>query len=255
VLAPPLPPLPTARPPWLDAALGGSTGRGVAVGVVDSGLDPGWTDPRLRPGVGILARGPGFAGAASDDWEDRIGHGTRCASIVLEMAPRAEVVPVRVFDRRLVTSVEALVAAVDWAAERRLPVVNLSLGTHLGAALKPLYAACERALRAGTVIVAAVDGVERWSYPAAFANVLGVEAGDLTSVYDVRYRPDEAAECVAAGRRPARDLGGARVVVEGGSFAAPHVAALAALILEREPGAGLDGVRAFLARHARGGEP
>jgi subtilisin family serine protease len=201
--------------------------------------------------VGILARGTEFAVAESDDWADRIGHGTACASIVHEMAPGASIVPIRVFDSRLVTSVEVLIAGLGWAVVRRLPIVNLSLGTHLGAALEPLYLACERARQAGTVVVAAVDGGARGrgSYPAVFDNALGVEAGRFAGAFDLRYRPDHAVECVAPGRRLAREVGGGRTVVDGASFAAPHVAALAALVLERHPGAGLDGVRDFLAAH------
>ena len=248
----------TERPPWLDAALGNAAGRGVTVGVVDSGLDPEWREPAFEPGVGLLARGGGrsrYDLAASDDTADRIGHGTECASIVREMAPGARMVPIRVFDDRLETSVPVLIAAVRWAVERGLAVVNLSLGTRLGGALRPLYAVCEQARRAGTVVVAAVDRAGRRSYPAIFENVLGVEAADFDSAYAFRYRPGEAVECVAPGRRLVRTLGGRRMPVDGGSFAAPHVTALAALLVEREPGAGLDGVRAFLARHATGARP
>ena len=39
-----------------------------------------------------------------------------------EKAPGAELFAVRVFEDRLRTSVRALVAAIDWAAERRVPV-------------------------------------------------------------------------------------------------------------------------------------
>jgi subtilisin family serine protease len=241
-----------ARPSWVDAALGDATGRGVGIGLIDSGLDPDWREPAFAPGVGLLARDGGdrYELAPSADAADRVGHGTRCASILREMAPGAEIVPIRVFDDKLVTSVPVLIAAVRWAVERRLAVVNLSLGTHLFRAIRPLYAACEEARRAGTVVVAAVDRSVSGSYPAVFANVLGVEEGLFDSAWAFRYRPDHAVECVASGRRRVRTLGGGRVVVDASSFAAPHVAALAALLAEREPGAGLDSTRAFLAHHA-----
>jgi subtilisin family serine protease len=243
------PPPTVERPPWLDAALGDATGRGVAVGVVDSGLDPAWRDPALLPGVGLLARRPGFVLEVSEDWGDRNGHGTRCARIVHEMAPGASIVPIRVFDRRLETSVQVLIAALRWAVEHRLQVVNLSLGTHRNGALRPLYAVCEEAARRGTVIVAAVDRATSTSYPAVFANVLGVDGGDVPGAFDFRYRPSDAIECVAAVPRRVLRADGERRV-QGNSFAAPRIAALAALALERTPSAGLDGVRNFLATHS-----
>jgi subtilisin family serine protease len=247
---PETPPLPTAeRPSWLDAAVGDATGRGVDVGIVDSGLDPAWRDPALRAGVGLLARGGGFRLHETDDWEDRIGHGTSCARIVREMAPGAAIVPLRVFDRRLETSAEVLIAALRWAVERRIAVVNLSLGTRREHALRPLYAACEEASRQGMVIVAAVERHSGESYPAVFANALGVAADEFANVFDFRYLPGAAVECVAAGRRRVHSLGGERLVY-GNSYAAPHVAALAALVLERTPAAGLEGVRRFLAAHS-----
>jgi subtilisin family serine protease len=243
-----------ARPRWLDDAVGGATGRGVAVGVIDSGLDRGWRDPALSPGVGLLARGPGFVLERSGDWDDRIGHGTACAGIVRATAPNAAIVPIRVFDRRLATSIEVLIAALRWATERRLQVVNLSLGTRLEGALRPLYAACEEAARRGTVVVAAVDRPTRSSYPAVFANVLGVEAARFADPHRFLYRPDAAVECAAAGCRRVRWLGGGDHDFEANSYAAPYVAGLAALVLERAPGAGLEGVREFLARHGSEGE-
>jgi len=144
-----------ARPRWLDEVVGRATGRGVVVGA-------------FSPGVGRLARGPGFLLEPSGDWEHRIGHGTACA-------------------------------------------------------------------------------------PAVFANVLGVDAAAFSDPWRFAYRPDAAVECAAAGRRWVRWLGGVHQDFEAQSYAAPYVAGLAALVLERAPCAGLDGVREFLARHGREG--
>ena len=57
-----------------------------------------------------------------------MGHGTAVFAAIQEKAPEADLYAVRVFDDRLRTSVRALVAAIDWAAERGVRVVNLSLG-------------------------------------------------------------------------------------------------------------------------------
>ena len=103
----------------------GLHGRGVPVAVIDSGVNPD------HPHVGAVAGGVRIqlSGDVSGDYVDRMGHGTAVFAAIQEKAPGAELFAVRVFSDRLRTSARALVAAIDWAAERRVRVVNLSLGT------------------------------------------------------------------------------------------------------------------------------
>lgn len=243
-------PLPDQRrPAWIERTLAGATGRGVRVAMVDSGLDPAWQDPRIQPGMGLTTSHDSFDLTYSADVRDRIGHGTACTDIVLGMAPGTEILPLRVFGTQLETSPEVVVAALEHAIEARVSVVNLSLGSLLDRALRPLYRACEQARQAGVVVVSAIHLGEGWSYPAVFENTLGVAAGRFTSIFDFEYLPEEGAECRAQGERQVRWLGGPRRLF-GSSFAAPHITALVALFLERFPGSDLTQIRALLARHA-----
>jgi len=89
-----------------------------------------------------------------DDDGDVLGHGTACIHQVLRIAPESTVLPVRVFGARLECPAAALLEAIRWAAGQRVDVVNLSLGTTRADLLRPLYAACELARRAGTIVVA-----------------------------------------------------------------------------------------------------
>ncbi len=232
---------------WTDADFAIATGRGVTVGVIDSGRDPEWNEPRIRPGVGLVAS-RGFAVSRSLDDTDRIGHGTACCDLILRSAPGVVIHPVRVFHRRLETSVEVLVEALRWAVSQRLRVINLSLGTHLESALRPLYKACEQARRRGVIVVSAVNVQSGASYPAVFDSVIGVQAGAVDQPFE--YRPGDAVECVARGSCRARGLQGQISNVTGSSFAAPQVTALVARLLESRPDADVDRVRALLARVA-----
>ncbi len=237
------------RPPWVDRDLAGATGRGVRVAVVDSGCDAAWGDPRIRKGIGLTDPHDGLEVARSQDDRDRIGHGTACTDIILGIAPDVEILPVRVFGSRLETSPEVIVAALEWAIEERVTIVNLSLGSLLDRALRPFYRVCERARKAGILVVSAVHLGEGWSYPAVFENTLGVTAGRFANIFDFEYFPGEGAEFRAQMERQVRWLEQRRRV-RGSSFAAPHISALAALFLERFPGSDLDKIRELLARHA-----
>jgi subtilisin family serine protease len=240
-----------APPAWVREELGGATGRGIRVAVVDSGWDRSIGDDRVLPGVGFVDPDDDFALARNDDDQDVLGHGTACADVILSVAPDARIVPVKVFGKVLETSPGTLRAALLWAIEEGVQVINVSLGTRLEGTLHPLYHACEMARQAGIIIVAAGHNANDWSYPAIFENVIGVSAAKFDSPYHFRYRPEHAMECEAWGvERPVLWIGGERVVRHGTSFAAPSVAGIVAMILERHPGATLEQVREMLSRFA-----
>jgi subtilisin len=240
-----------APPEWVRDALGGATGRGIRVAVLDSGWDRSIGDARVLPGVGFVDPDDDFALAHNDDDQDVLGHGTACAGVILEVAPDARVVPVKVFGNTLETSPGTLVAALLWALEADVQVINVSLGTRLEGTLHALYAACEKARRAGIIVVAAGHNANDWSYPAIFENVIGVAAARFESPYHFHYRSDHAHECEGWGvDRPVLWIGGDRLVKHGTSFAAPGITGIVCLIKERHPDATLEDVREMLASFA-----
>ena len=123
----------------------------LVVGVIDSGVHAD------HPHVGAVVAGAAFSPrrVASPDCIDRLGHGTAVAAAIQDLAPGVRICPLKVFDRRLDAPVETLVAAIDWAAEHTLPLVNLSLGTADRSRAGALADAVGRAHAVGTIIVAA----------------------------------------------------------------------------------------------------
>lgn len=240
-----------APPEWVRNELGAATGNGIRVAVLDSGWDRSIGDPRVLPGVGFVDPRDDFALARNDDDQDVLGHGTACAGVILDVAPDARVIPVKVFGNKLETSPGTLEAALHWAVDAGVQVINVSLGTRLEGTLRNLYMACERARQAGIIVVAAGHNANDWSYPAIFENVIGVAAGRFESPWHFHYRADHAHECEGWGvERPVLWIGGERVVRHGTSFAAPGITGVVCLILERHPGAKLEDVREMLSRFA-----
>jgi subtilisin family serine protease len=140
-------------------AYAGADGRGVRVAVIDSGVHP--SHPHLGAvAAGVHVDGRGGLGA---DTVDRLGHGTAVAAAIRDKAPAADIVPVRVFDRELRATAEALERAIDWAVDAAVDVINLSLGTANPAHEPRLARALARASAAGVLLVAAgPDAGIRW---------------------------------------------------------------------------------------------
>src|ERR1019366_5105505 len=114
--------------PEMDASpfFAGSTGRGLRVAVIDSGVNP--RHPHITGvagGVSIL--GPDELEEGS--FTDVLGHGTAVMAAMQEQAPDAEYFAVKLFNNSLRTTTPSLLAAIDWAIAKRVDVVNLSLGT------------------------------------------------------------------------------------------------------------------------------
>lgn len=151
----------------------GYIGRGVKVGIIDSGVNP------AHPHVGGVAGGIRISPNEDDrasDYLDYLGHGTAVAGAIREKAPEAELYAVKVFDRALTTNIEIIIKALDWCVENNIAVINLSLGTvnfeHRGA----IEAAVARANKNGCVIVAAREMAGQLSLPGCLSSVVGVLA-------------------------------------------------------------------------------
>ena len=144
----------------------------VRVAVIDSGINP--AHPHIGGGVesGVAVATDGSTGT---DYHDRLGHGTAVAAAVRERAPGASLIAVKVFDRQLSASIDALVAGVEWAAAQEVDLINLSLGTANPAHETVIRRAVARATAAGALLVAAGTQDRVVYLPGSLAGVVRVE--------------------------------------------------------------------------------
>lgn len=156
------------------APFAGFTGRGVRIGVIDSGAHPGHPHiGRVCRGVAISPRGDVDGSEAA--WLDRLGHGTAVTAAIQEHAPDADCYPVKVFDEALRTTGMALLAAIDWCVDHGMHIVNLSLGSANPKHEIAFAEAAARAEAAGVLLVAARSAEGVPCYPGSLPTVLGVE--------------------------------------------------------------------------------
>ena len=153
--------------------------------------------PRLGEGIivavldtGLTSNHPAFSGynidfindwdfvsndsGTWDEWESDYantarGHGTAIAGIILQVAPKATILPVRVLDPDGNGDTDDIISAIDWAVQKGADVINLSVGTDVEvAALRAMidYAASQGVF----VVTSAGNENSALTYPARWAN-------------------------------------------------------------------------------------
>jgi subtilisin family serine protease len=220
-----------------DWALGGSTGEGVRVCILDSGVDA------THPAVGELERavvisvGENDAIAADEDSEgDVSGHGTACAGIVRRLAPEARISSVRVLGANFTGSGTALLGGLRWAIEQGFDVINMSLSTTKKPFANVLHELADSAYFNRTVIVASAHNMPVESYPWRFSSVISVGSHEEDDPLDFFYNPSPPVEFFGRGVNVEVPWVGGRVLkVSGNSFATPHISSICALILAKHP--------------------
>jgi membrane-anchored mycosin MYCP len=227
-----------------------STGTGVTVAVIDSGVDA--DHPQLHR-AGKILRGRDFylVGKLPGNY-DCVSHGTGVAGIIAAdgkpgigfqgIAPGSRILPVRISERETDNSGNTelidpniLANGIRYAVDAGARVINLSVAGDQDQA--PVRQAIAYAVKRDVVVVAAVgnrqgaDGRQLPSYPAQYPGVIGVGAIDNTGARLNASQVGPYVDLVAPG---ASVLTTTRVAghayQDGTSFAAPFVAGTAALV-------------------------
>ena len=257
---------------------GVAAGRGVPVAVVDTGIDI--THPDLVVGSGVNC-------SSGSSYADGNGHGTHVAGTigaiggnsrgVVGVAPGTTVHPVRVLNNAGSGSWSSIICGVDWVVAQGISVANMSLGgtgtagSCFDGGLR--QAICD-AVKAGVTVVVAAgnDAVDSAGFvPAAYDEVITVSAlADSDGAYGpttwrATCRTDQedtfadfsnhgaAVDLIAPGVCIASTWkGGGYKTISGTSMASPHVAAGAALYLQRRGPATPATVKAALEAGALG---
>ncbi len=238
------------RPEWMKNEFGSFTGEKIKIAVIDSGCDKFIAnDSRIGKGISFISDKEGFIFEKNDDYFDKLGHGTACIDIILQIATAAEILPIKVFNSRLETSIEIIVAAINYAIDYGVDLINLSLGTKLSEALYPMYVVCEKAKQKNIIIVSANGNLDNNSYPAIFENVISVSSTHTENKFDFLYNSGDAVECLADGfSKNALGLNGRRQALGGNSFASPIICGIIALLMEKSVHQGIDSIREELSK-------
>ncbi|MEH7480421.1 S8 family serine peptidase [Neobacillus drentensis] len=171
------------------------TGRGVTVGVIDTGVD--YTHPDLKRNY---AGGRDLVDNDRDPMETlALGkatiHGTHVAGIIAAngkikgVAPEAKIVAYRALGPGGGGTTEQVLAAIDQAIKDKVDVVNLSLGNDINGPDLPISLALNRAVDRGIVAVAASgnSGPNVWSVGSPGTASKAISVGASTPTLETPY--------------------------------------------------------------------
>ena len=216
-------------------AWGDSTGAGIRVCILDSGIEPDHPLVGALSGAKVVSLSEEGDTEVEDDAEgDVVGHGTACAGIVHAIAPEAELWSVRVLGAGATGSGPVLLAGLRWAVDQGFDVINMSLSTTKSQFAGVLHELADSAYFRRTVLVASAHNMPVESYPWRFSSVISVGSHEDEDPLTFFYNPAPPVEFFARGvNLDVAWKGGGQIRATGNSFATPHLAAICALVLSK----------------------
>lgn len=221
------------------------SGRGIRIGVIDSGVDP--TNANLQSAN--LIQGYSYI-QSSADTNDDVYHGTKVIQVICGdhnglgisgISPNAEIVPLKCFSAEGGGTVKIIIEAIrDAVSLYQCDIINMSWGLKNDSQL--LHSELRSAYDAGVLLVAAAGNVTTnypqgtKIYPAAYQEVISVSAIDSSlRVLSSSQKNDQVFVCAPGGNIPFIDASGNVTGESGTSYASPCVTAELAILMQLAP--------------------
>lgn len=198
-------------------------GKPVTVAVLDSGIAEDNQDL-----AGKVIANINFSSSPTGD--DLYGHGTQIAGIIVAIAPRCQLMNVKVADDIGSCQPSVVARGIIWAAGHGADVINASLCVKSSPELEE---AVNYAWSQGAILVAAAgnEGRSKPSYPAGYSNCLAVAALDEDDSLAMLSNHGDWVDMAAPGYHiPTISLEAQDIYSSGTSAAAAHVSGTAALV-------------------------
>ena len=239
----------------------GMRGEGIVVAVLDSGVKMDHKD--FESNTFTAEHNTIDEGDGATDVSDNSGHGTAVTGIIAAaqnngegltgVMPKVNIMPVKVMDYKMDPetgkwktegTLDDVVEGIEYAANNGANVINMSLGTD--GRSSTLEAACNAAAAKGVILVAAAGNeaqspfrengpINPIEYPAAFGSVVSVGSVDSNESWSYFSNYNKYVAIAAPGEELKLTWkNGSYTIKSGTSFAAPQVAAMAAMVKQMD---------------------
>ncbi len=179
-----------------DAGGNRLTGKGIKVGIIDTGID--YTHPDLQKNY---VKGYDFVDRDHDPMEtvnmgpNNTVHGTHVAGVIAAngkmtgVAPEADIYAYRALGPGGFGTTEMIIAAIEQAVKDKVDVLNLSLGTSINGPDLPASIALDRAVEKGIIAVTSNGnaGPEPWTVGTPGTSRRAISVGASTPEMKIPY--------------------------------------------------------------------
>lgn len=219
-------------------------GEGIKVAVIDTGFD--MTHPMLANNLAPAAEWKDYVDGdnypedtpmTSSDGGKMFGHGTAVGGIIVQIAPRVSLLPIRVLEANGSGDLSNVIRAIDWAITQNANVINLSLGTNVN--LNTLRELMNYASSQNVHIVMATGNASKKGidFPAKYAKsatnqgyLLSVGSVDSSKKRSSFSNSDLDVEFLAPGENVVSAFPGNQLAAfSGTSFSTPIISGILAL--------------------------
>jgi hypothetical protein len=215
------------------------TGKGVRVGILDSGVDfshPAFDQVEHRS-FEVTERGGTYV-VEETSGADYIGHGTMCAGVIHEIAPEAELYNIKILDENGNNSPSKVMSGIQCAIAKELHILNLSLvSVNMSKnTIADMLSCVERAYYKGIILVAATDNRQKCGFPADYSSVIAVDFQHFPDFRQFNFKLGMATEIEAKGVYIKAPMPGNKYTITScTSIACPHITGIAARLLSSIP--------------------
>lgn len=211
------------------------SGKNIKIGILDTGIDRAHPDLHVSAGRNFIDN--------NSNYQDDNGHGTHVAGIIaslnndigtLGIAPNSSIYALKFLDTNGEGSTTDLAAAIDWAIQQDLDILNMSFG--LSGSDPIITNLLDKAYKNDMLIVGAAgnEGVNSVAFPAKNANVIAVSAINkqkrLASFSNTGPQIEVTAPGVGV---KSTYLNNQYTYMDGTSMATPYVTGYLALLKEK----------------------
>ncbi len=151
---------------------------------------------------------------------DPLGHGSLIYEIIHHYSSGSQLFNAQVFDKTGMTSAAAVAEAVDWACEKNVDVINLSLGLRQDREI--LRTSCEKATGQDIILIASSPAQGGDVYPSAYSGVIRATGDARCAVGEISFLDNKQADFGGCARLISDDMS-APPRIGGASVGTAHI--------------------------------